>query len=74
MPGGKTIARTLSEYGVVVGGNYVISPNLSLFTQYMYGQRHQPGNAFGVTRVGATGNYKGDTHGQVIAMGATLKW
>ena len=74
VPGGKTIARTLSEYGVAVGANYVISPNLSLFTQYEYGHRHQPGNNFGVTRLGATRNYKGDTQGQVIALGATLKW
>lgn len=74
VPGGKVIARTLSEYGVAVGANYVISPNLSFFTQYLYGHRHQPGNAFGVTRVGATGNYKGDAQGQAIGVGATLKW
>jgi hypothetical protein len=74
VPGGKAIARTLSEYGLAVGANYVISPNLSLFTQYEYGHRHQPGNAFGVTRVGATGNYKGDAQGQAIAVGATVKW
>jgi predicted porin len=72
VPGGKVIARTLSEYGVAVGGNYVISPDLSLFTQYMYGHRHQPGNSFGVTQVPA--NTKGNSQGQVIAIGATLKW
>jgi hypothetical protein len=72
VPGGKVIARTLSEYGVAVGANYVISPNLSLFTQYEYGHRHQPGNAYGVTRVPA--NLHGNAQGQAIAIGATLKW
>ncbi len=70
----QTVGRTLSEYGFATGVNYVFSPNLSVFTQYMYGHRHQPGNSFGVTRNGATGNYKGDAQGQVIAVGATLKW
>ena len=32
-PGAK-MARTLSEYGVAVGGNYVVSKDLSLFVQY----------------------------------------
>ncbi len=62
-------ARTLSEYGIATGANYVISPNLSLFTQYMYGHRHQPGNAT-TTLVNPAGN----TQGQSIALGATLKW
>jgi len=72
VPGGKVIARTLSEYGVAVGANYVISPNLSLFTQYMYGHRHQPGNTFGVTQVPS--NTSGNSQGQVIGVGATIKW
>jgi hypothetical protein len=72
VPGGKAVARTLSEYGFAVGANYVISPNLSLFTQYLYGHRHQPGNTYGVTRVPA--NTTGNTQGQAIAIGATLKW
>jgi hypothetical protein len=68
-PGSKGIAHTLSEYGVAVGGNYVVSPNLSLFTQYMYGHRHQPGNP--TTSLITPG---GNTQGQSIALGATLKW
>lgn len=72
VPGGKKVARTLSEYGIAVGANYVISPNLSLFTQYEYGHRHQPGNTFGVSQVPA--NTRGNTQGQSIAFGATLKW
>jgi hypothetical protein len=71
-PAKAGIARTLSEYGVAVGGNYVISPNLSLFTQYEYGHRHQPGNSFGVTEVPA--RTKGTSQGQAIAVGATIKW
>jgi hypothetical protein len=55
----------LSEYGVAVGGNYVIGKDLSLFTQYMYGHRHQPGN---------TALNNGNAQVQVIALGATMKW
>jgi hypothetical protein len=68
-PGSKGVAHTLSEYGFAVGGNYVISPNLSLFTQYLYGHRHQPGNSSLVAVTTA-----GNTQGQSIALGATLKW
>jgi hypothetical protein len=63
-------AKTLSEYGVAVGANYVVGKDLSLFTQYMYGHRHQPGNS---TFTGANGNHKG-AQVQVIAIGATFKW
>ncbi len=68
------IARTLSEYGVAVGGNYVFAKSLSLYTQYMYGHRHQPGNA-GIDLSGGPGTAaKGDGQVQVIAVGATIKW
>jgi hypothetical protein len=67
-PGAKE-ARTLREYGIAVGANYVVSPNLSLFTQYEYGHRHQPGNS-NLALVTPAGN----TQGQGIALGATLKW
>jgi hypothetical protein len=66
VPGAKE-GRTLSEYGVAVGANYVIGKDLSLFTQYMYGHRHQIGNTTFVTN----GN---NSQVQVIALGATLKW
>ncbi len=66
VPGVKKIAPTLSEYGVAVGGNYVLSPNASFFLQYLYGHRHQPGNS----ALSATGN----AQVQAIAAGATLKW
>jgi hypothetical protein len=68
-PGSKGIAHTLSEYGIAVGGNYVVSPNLSLFTQYEYGHRHQPGNST-LTLITPAGN----TQVQGISAGATLKW
>ncbi len=62
------MARTLSEYGVATGGNYVIGKDLSLFLQYEYGHRHQPGNA-------AIGNgVSGTSQFQTIATGATYKW
>jgi hypothetical protein len=63
-----TVGRTLSEYGLAVGANYVISPDLSLFTQYEYGHRHQLGNSsLDTTNTG---------HAQVqgISIGATIKW
>jgi hypothetical protein len=60
------IAPTLSEYGVAVGANYVLAKPLSLYTQYMYGHRHQPGNL--------TLNTRGNSQVQIIAAGATIKW
>ena len=66
---GAHMARTLSEYGVAVGGNYVVSKDLSLFVQYQYGHRHQPGN----TAVGNTSG-SGNARYQSIATGATFKW
>jgi hypothetical protein len=65
VPGAK-VARTLSEYGAVVGANYVIGKDLSLFTQYMYGHRHQFGNS--------ALNAHGNAQAQVIAAGGTFKW
>ncbi len=53
------MARTLTEYGVAAGGNYVIGKDLSLFLQYEYGHRHQPGynfNAARNARPGGSGN------------------
>lgn len=65
---GAHMARTLSEYGVAVGGNYVLSKDLSLYMQYEYGHRHQPGNA----NIGA--GVTGNSQVQAIATGATFKW
>jgi Gram-negative porin len=65
-PGGPAMARTMSEYGVAVGGNYVISKDLSLFVQYLYGHRHQPGNTALLLH--------GNAQVQSIATGATFKW
>ncbi|MDD2704046.1 MAG: porin [Acidocella sp.] len=59
-------ARTLNENGVIVGANYVIGKDMNVFLQYMYGQRHQYGNA----QLSATGN----AQTQAVGMGATLKW
>jgi hypothetical protein len=62
----KGVARTLTEIGAAAGANYVISPNLSLFTQYLYGHKQQIGNAGFV-------NNK-DAQVQAIGAGATFKW
>jgi hypothetical protein len=81
VPGNTThTAKTLNEYGLAAGGNYVISPHLSLFAQYMYDHRHQIGNAgldasntySAASIAGATA--KGTSQAQVIAAGATFKW
>jgi hypothetical protein len=66
VPGAKE-GRTLSEYGAAAGGNYVISPNLSLFVQYLYGHKHQIGNTGFVTN-------KKDAQVQAIGAGGTFKW
>jgi hypothetical protein len=74
-PGSKTVGKTLSEYGVAAGGNYVISPHLSLFVQYEYGHKHQIGAAYAVSAV--TGAYKiprNNLQAQALAGGLTLKW
>jgi predicted porin len=63
-PGAK-MAKTLSEYGAAAGANYIIGKDLSLFLQYEYGHRHQPGN---------TALLNGNAQVQSIATGATLKW
>ena len=59
------VARTLSEYGAAVGGNYIFNDHLSLFTQYMYGHRHQPGNPE-LTN--------GNAQVQLIMTGAAYSW
>jgi hypothetical protein len=70
------MARTLSEYGIAAGANYVISPNLSLFAQYEYGHKHQPGNS----AIDVSSNFnaapaeKGDGQVTAIATGATFKF
>jgi hypothetical protein len=66
VPGAKE-GRTLTEYGAAAGGNYVISPNLSLFMQYLYGHKQQIGNTGFVTN-------KKDAQVQAIGAGATFKW
>jgi predicted porin len=58
-------SKTLSEYGAAAGANYVVSKNLSVFLQYLYGHRKQLGN---------TALLNGKTQVQAIGAGATLKW
>jgi hypothetical protein len=76
----RALGKTLNEYGIAVGGNYVISPHLSLFAQYMYDHRHQIGNAgldvSNTTTAATTAaeTAKGTAEANVIAAGATFKW
>jgi hypothetical protein len=67
---GSADGHTLGEYGVAVGGNYVIGKDLSLFAQYMYDHRHQYKNA-GLNLNEPT---KGAAQAQIVAAGATFKW
>jgi hypothetical protein len=61
---GNTAGKTLSEYGVSVGANYIVAKPLSLFIQYMYGHKHA---------YNATPN-PGNDQAQGVALGATFKW
>jgi predicted porin len=69
------IARTLSEYGIAVGANYVVGPDMTLFLQYLYGHRHQPG-ALVPSPAGSSEPElsEANTQVQAIGIGATLKW
>jgi hypothetical protein len=62
---GAAKGRTLSEYGVAAGGNYVVGKDLSLYLQYLYGHKHQI--------AGLTGG-KNNAQVQAIGTGATFKW
>jgi hypothetical protein len=71
---GNTVheGRSLSEYGVSVGGNYVINKNLSLYAQYMYGHSHQVN---GFTRAfDNKANAQNTTQMNLVSAGATMKW
>jgi hypothetical protein len=72
-PGSTKVARTLSEYGVAAGANYVVAKPLNLFIQYMYGHKHQPG-AQTVSSVSSSFGANGNAQVQLIAIGATIKW
>jgi hypothetical protein len=76
----RALGKTLNEYGIAVGGNYVINTHLSLFVQYMYDHRHQIGNAgLDVSNTSTAASTdaetaKGTAQANVIAAGATFKW
>jgi hypothetical protein len=66
VPGGSLpIARTLSEYGSAVGANYILTDHVNLFTQYLYGHRHQPGNISLIA---------GNAQVQAMVVGVTATW
>lgn len=60
---GVTAGKTLGEYGVSVGGNYILAKQFSLFAQYMYGHKH----AYNIAP-GTNGQAQG------FAAGFTAKW
>jgi len=73
VPGAKE-ARTLNETGFNTGANYVLDKDISLWVDYLYGTRHQPGNSALDPNGTAAGTAKGDAEMQAIAVGTTLKW
>lgn len=62
---GSGVARTLSQYGVAVGGDYELAKPVTLYVQYAYGHNHQPGSS-----ISASGN----TQVQFVSTGAMLSW
>ena len=70
--GSKTVARTETNDGIAVGADYNATKNVTLFTQYLYGSIHQPGEVF---KNSAGDTYsKNNVHTNAISVGATLKW
>ena len=69
------IRSNLHETGVVVGGAYDWAPGATLFSSFLYGQRHQGGWDFR-TGSAATGNLKvgNSTQVRAIQIGNTFKW
>lgn len=63
IPGSTVYARTLSEYGAAVGGDYQLAKPISLFIQYDYGHQHQPSSKTAA-----------NTQEQAVAVGTTIKW
>ncbi|MDE1897170.1 MAG: porin, partial [Rhodospirillales bacterium] len=55
--------KTLDEYGIAVGGNYILAKQMSLFAQYLYGHKH----AYNITP-----NTNGQAQG--FAAGFTATW
>lgn len=64
----KVPGHTLSEYGVTVGGNYIVAKPLSLYVQYMYGNVH------GASSTAFAATAHGNDHVEAITAGATFKW
>lgn len=60
---GGTTARTLSEYGVNVGGDYQLAKPVTLYVEYGYGHQHQP-------EVGVATN----SQVQYVSTGVFMSW
>ncbi|MCW3473641.1 porin [Limobrevibacterium gyesilva] len=72
--GGSTAATTgmRNESGVAVGATYQLTPGVSLFASYIYGQRHESGFDFGT---GATGtNVRNNVQAQAFGVGTLMNW
>lgn len=68
---GAHMAHTLNEYGFATGANYVVGKDLSMFVEYLYGHRHQPGNtALSPTASASARN----AQMQAISVGGLFKW
>lgn len=65
-------ARTETDYGIAIGGNYEVTKNLGVYVTYLYGHRHQLGHDF-ISNGNDTTAFN-NVQSQAISVGTKLKW
>jgi len=68
---GRTVGQS-RERGVAAGGTYTLLPGLSIFLDYLYGDRKESNYDLLNSTVGSTANNA--VHSQLIAVGTLLRW
>jgi outer membrane protein OmpU len=61
-----------NESGLAVGSTYQLTPGVSLFASYIYGQRHEVGNNFLTGQLGNPNH--NNVNGQAFAIGTLMNW
>ncbi|MCW3473640.1 porin [Limobrevibacterium gyesilva] len=71
--GGSAASTTgmRNEGGVAVGSTYQLTPGVSLFASYIYGNRHETGLDFAT---GLPGSAHNNVQGQAFAVGTLMNW
>ena len=66
----------LRDRGVAAGGTYTLTPGVSLFLSYLYGDRKESGYDLldGAVSTAATGTYGNATRAQALGTGIQIKW